>query len=79
MYQGVFQLDYLPVVATYLTMAAIAAAILFFDWRTIGKFSRASVIGATVVYGQQLLHWPIANSDAFAGFVRYLSSLIYYR
>jgi hypothetical protein len=79
MYQVVLQLDYLPVVATYLTMAAIAAAILFFDWRTLGKFSKASVVGASVVYGQQLLHWPISNSDAFAGFVRYLSSLIYYR
>jgi hypothetical protein len=79
MYQVVFQLDYLPVVATYLTMAVIAAAILFFDWRTLGKFSKASVIGASVVYGQQLLHWPISNSDAFAGVVRFLGSLIYYR
>jgi hypothetical protein len=78
-YQVLFQLDYLPVVATYLTMAAIAAAILFHDWRTLGKFSKASVIGATVVFGQQLLHWPISNSDAFAGVVRFLSSLIYYR
>lgn len=79
MYQVVFQLDYLPVVATYLTMAAIAAAILFFDWRTLGKFSKASVVGASVVYGQQLLHWPISNSDAFASLVSFLSSLIYYR
>jgi hypothetical protein len=79
MYQVVFQLDYLPVVATYLTMAAIAAAILVYDRRTLGKFSTASVIGASVVYAQQLLHWPIANSEAFAGVVSFLRGLIYYR
>lgn len=78
-YQVLFQLDYLPVVATYSTMGLIAAAILFHDWRTLGKFSQASVIGAIVVYGQQLLHWPITNSDAFAAVVRFLSGLIYYR
>jgi hypothetical protein len=78
-YQVAFQLDYLPVVATYLTMAAIAAAILVYDRRTLGRFSTASVIGGAVVYGQQLLHWPIVESEAFAGVVRFLSGLIYYR
>lgn len=79
MYQVAFQLDYLPVVATYVTMAAIAAAMLYYDWRTLGRFSKASLIGAAVVYGQQLLHWPISHSEAFAGVVRFLSGLIYYR
>jgi hypothetical protein len=36
-YQVLFQLDYLPVLATYLTMAAIAAALLVHDWRTNGR------------------------------------------
>jgi hypothetical protein len=79
MYQVVFQLPNLPVLATYLTMAVIAAAILVYDWRTLGKISKASIIGATVVYGQELLHIPISHSEAFAGVVSFLSSLIYYR
>jgi hypothetical protein len=79
MYQVVGQLDYLPVVATYLTMAAIAAAILVYDWRTLGRISKASIVGAAVVYGQQLLHVPISRSGAFTEFVGFLASLVHYR
>lgn len=79
MYQVGFQLDYLPVIATYLTMAAIATAMLVYDWRTSNKLSRASIIGATVVFGQALLHFPVTGSGAFAGLMRFLTSLIYYR
>jgi hypothetical protein len=79
MYQVVFQLDYLPVLATYLTMAALAMAILVHDWRTTRKISSASMIGAAVVFGQQLLHWPISQSDMFAELTRFVASLVYYR
>jgi hypothetical protein len=79
MYQVVLQLPSPPVLATYLTMAAIATAILIYDWRTIGKVSKASMIGAAVVFGQQLLHIPIARSATFADFVGFLGSLVYYR
>lgn len=79
MYQVVFQLDYLPVLATYLTMAALATAILVYDWRTIGKVSKASMIGAAVVFGQELLHLPVSRSAAFADATAFLSSLMYYR
>lgn len=79
MYQVVFQLHYLPVLATYLTMAAIATAILVHDWRTTGRISNASKIGAAVVFGEQLLHVPIVRSTAFVDFTSFLSSLIYYR
>lgn len=79
MYQVLLQLTYLPVLATYLTMAAIATAIVVYDWRRAGKVSKASMIGATVVFGQQLLHIPISRSDTFADFVSVLGGLIYYR
>jgi hypothetical protein len=79
MYQVVFQLDYLPVLATYLTMAAIAIAIIIHDRRTTGKITNASKIGAAVVFGQQLLHFPVSNSAAFVDFTAFLGSLIYYR
>ena len=78
-YQVVFQLDYLPVLATYLTMAAIAAALLIHDRRTTGKFGYASKVGAAVVFGQQLLHIPISTSAAFADLTHFLGSLVYYR
>ena len=79
MYQVVFQLDYLPVLATYLTMAAIATAILVHDWRTLGKFTKASMVGASVVFAQELLHIPISNSAAFVQLTEILSGLMYYR
>jgi hypothetical protein len=77
-YQVVFQLDWLPVVATYATMSAIAVAILAHEWRTSGKISTTSKIGAGFVFGQQLLHWPIVHSAAFADVARFLASLFYY-
>jgi hypothetical protein len=78
-YQVLFQLDYLPVLATYLTMSAIAVAILVQQWRTTGGISTTSKIGAAVVFGQQLLHVPITRSDAFADLATFMASLVYYR
>jgi hypothetical protein len=78
-YQVLFQLDYLPVLATYLTMSAIAVAILVQQWRTTGKIGTMSRIGAAVVFGQQLLHIPITRSDAFADLASFMASIVYYR
>jgi hypothetical protein len=78
-YQVLGQLDYLPVLATYLTMAAIATAIVVHDYRTNGKLTFASKIGAAIVFGQQLLHWPITRSETFAEVSSFLTSLVYYR
>ena len=79
MYQVLGQLEYLPLVATYLTMATIATAILVHEWRTTHAISHTSKIGAAVVYGQQLLHWPVSSSGWFADLTEFLSGLIYYR
>jgi hypothetical protein len=79
MYQVAFQLDYLPVLATYLTMAAIAVAILVQQWRTTGRIGVYSKIGAAVVFGQQLLHLPVTRSETFVEFSTFLTSLVYYR
>jgi len=79
LYMVAFHLDYLPVLATYLTMAALALSIVVYDWRTLGKPSRASIIGASVVIGLQLLHWPVSRSDAFGRFQDLLAGLVYYR
>lgn len=78
-YQVIFQLEYLPVLATYLTMAAIATAIVVHDFRSGGRISKASMIGAGVVYAQALLHAPVTSSTAFAEVSAFLTGLVYYR
>jgi hypothetical protein len=78
-YQVLGQLDYLPVLATYLTMAAIGAALVIHDYRTNGKLSFASKAGGAIVFGQQLLHIPITRSAAFHDLTVFLTSLAHYR
>ena len=78
-YQVLGQLDYLPVLATYLTMAAIATALVVQDYRSNGKLSFASKVGGTIVFGQQLLHVPITRSETFAEVASFLTGLVYYR
>jgi hypothetical protein len=79
LYMMSFHLELLPVLATYLTMDALVAAVLIHDWRTTGKAHRASLVGAGFVLLQQVLHVPVAGSDAFTGFCRMLTDLVYYR
>lgn len=78
-YQVLGQLDYLPVLATYLTMAAMATALIVHDYRTNGSLSFASKVGGAVVFGQQLLHVPITRSETFAELVSFLAGLVHYR
>jgi hypothetical protein len=78
-YQVLGQLDYLPVLATYLTMGAIAAAVVVHDYRKNGRLSFASKVGGAIVFGQLLLHFPITRSDAFAEVASFLAGLVYYR
>ena len=78
-YQVLGQLDYLPVVATYLTMAALAAALVVHDYRKNGRLSFASKVGGAIVFGQQLLHLPVTRSETFAEVASFLTSLVYYR
>lgn len=79
LYMASLGLTDLPVLATYLTMDFLAAAILVHDWRTMGRISKASLVGAGLILLQQLLHGPVAGSDAFAGFSHLLTDLVYYR
>jgi hypothetical protein len=79
LYQVTFSLNYLPVLATYLTMDALVAAILIHDWRTNRKLGNASLIGTAAVLALQLLHAPIVHSAAFANVCRVLTDLVYYR
>ena len=79
LYMATFGLVDLPVLATYLTMDALVVAILVYDWRTQGTFSKASQIGALVVVMPQLLHPLLASATPFIEFYEFLASLSYYR
>ncbi len=68
-----------PLLATYLTLDALALAMLVHDWRTAGRIGAASVIGAAFVFGPQLLYPVIAHSAAFASFTGMLGGLGHYR
>jgi hypothetical protein len=78
-YQVLGQLDYLPVLATYVTMAAMAAALIVHDYRANRRLSFASKVGGAIVFGQQLLHVPVTRSETFAEVVSFLAGLVYYR
>jgi hypothetical protein len=79
LYMGILAVDRAPLLLTYLTLDALAAAILIHDWRTDGRFHRASLIGAGFLAVQQALQVPVEGSAAFAHFVHALSSLAHYR
>lgn len=80
MYMELFNLDFLPVLATYLTMDLFVIALVFNDWRVNKTLSNAAVTGAVFVVGVQLLHIPLTNSDAFAEFTRITTSgWVHYR
>lgn len=79
LYMLAFGLPDLPLLASYLTMDALALAILTYDWRATRKINVASVTGVAFVILPQLLYAPIADSAAFADLIKTLGNLAYYR
>lgn len=78
-YMVPFGLDSIPVLPLYLTLDALALAILIHEWRSTGKIGRYSMIGAGWMLLQSGLHVPIANSEGFLDLCRYVASLVRYR
>lgn len=78
-YMVPFGLDYIPVLPLYLTLDALALAILIHEWRSTGKIDRYSMIGAGWMLLQSGLHVPIADSESFFELCRYVASLVRYR
>lgn len=74
-----FGLDTIPVIPLYLTLDAMALAILVHEWRNHGSIGRYSMIGAGWLLMQQTLHVPVAESEAFLSFCQYVASLVHYR
>lgn len=74
-----FGLDTIPVIPLYLTLDAMALAILVHEWHHQGRIGRYSMIGAGWLLMQQILHVPVVESEAFLSFCQYVASLVHYR
>jgi hypothetical protein len=68
-----------PIVAMYLTLDAIAVAIIVHEWRRNGAINRYTWIGAGWIVAQQAVHWAIIDTAFFAGIVQWLGALAHYR
>ncbi|MEQ8858199.1 MAG: hypothetical protein RIC56_06090 [Pseudomonadales bacterium] len=68
-------LTYLP---KYLTVDLLIAALVCYDWRTLGSVHRATLIGGAVNVVPQVLHVPIVESSSFVALTRWLGQLAYY-
>jgi hypothetical protein len=79
LYMVSLELSRVPLLATYLTLDALAIAILIYDWRTTRTIRLVSLVGAAFVFVPQLLHPLIVDSAAFASLSQLLASLAYYR
>lgn len=79
LYMVSFGLVDVPLLATYLTLDALALAMLVHDWRVDRKIHSASVVGAAFVFGPQLLYPVIVGTAPFASLVAWIGGLAHYR
>jgi len=68
-----------PVVAMYITLDAMALAIIVHEWRTRRSIGPYTWIGAGWIVLQQIVHWAVIDTAFFAGVVEWLGSLARYR
>lgn len=79
LYMAIWQLDRAPILATYLTMDAMALAILMHDLTSMKKVSRATWIGGSLLLAQQIIHPLVIGTEGFARFCKVLTDLAVYR
>lgn len=68
-----------PVVAMYLTLDAMALAIIVHQWRRSGTLDKYTWIGTGWILVQQAVHAAIIDTAFFAGVVHWLGALAHYR
>lgn len=78
-YMVPFGLSVFPVLPMYLTLDAMAIALLLHEWRRNGRISGYSLVGAGWLLLQQLLHYPATHSAWFADFLYGLTGMVRYR
>ena len=74
-----FGLSIFPVLPMYLTLDAMALAILVHEWHQSGRINPYSIIGAGWLLLQQALHYPLTHSAGFADFLYALTGMVHYR
>jgi hypothetical protein len=79
MYMVPFGMTDLPLLPMYLTLDAMALAIVFQEWRATRRVGPYSIFAVVLLVSQQLLHVPVTESGWFAGFVYELTGMMRYR
>jgi hypothetical protein len=79
MYMIPFGMTDLPLLPMYLTLDAMAVAVLIQERRATGRIHAYTALAVLFLVAQQLLHAPVANSAWFAGFVHELTGMMRYR
>jgi len=79
LYMMGLSLERVPFLATYLTMDAILAAVLFQERRATGTISRSTWIGSAIIVVPQVLLPVVLPMQEFRDFIDSLASLIRYR
>lgn len=68
-----------PIAAMYMTLDAMAVAILVQEWRSTRRVGGYTVLGVAWLLAQQALHYPVTHSRWFADFVYGMSGMVHYR
>ncbi len=79
LYMVPFGISYFPIVPMYLTLDAMALAILVHEWRSNARISTYTWIGVAWIVAQQLAHYPVTHAEWFASVVYDISGMIHYR
>jgi hypothetical protein len=79
LYMVLFGLTEAPLLATFLTMDALALAVLIHHWRSKRRITAMAITGAAFVLVPQLLCIPIVNSAEFVSLTGALTDLARYR
>lgn len=68
-----------PVLPMYLTLDALALAIIIHEWRSTARISPYTLVGVAWILLQQVLHYPVTHAQWFAEFIYAVSGMVHYR
>jgi hypothetical protein len=79
LYMMTFELSNVPFLATYMTMNLLIAAIAIYDWRTMRKISKTTLLGAAAIIIPEILFTPAIGSESFDSLCTFINNLAQYR
>jgi hypothetical protein len=68
-----------PIAAMYMTLDAMALAIVIQEWRSTRRISGYTLLGVGWILVQQALHYPVTHSQWFSDFVYAVGGMMHYR